>query len=759
MDVRWFKISNKLIRLLLFLYIFFILVGLTLIIYPEDKRIPLLTGDSWLVIDGFDNPVEPQKGQLPESILIEGDGLFFRSWSQETNALRGRIVSQPFFCDRPAISLPVSGYFQTPGNHMYLENLATGDRISFKYGDAHETWQELIVLLPNKWHNQQMQIVAESSGTAYLGLGIPFGVGWMTILKTSLFTSLAWHFLIFVFMLSITSAFRKVLAFYLLPFNSIAQWLFLPLSIALVSYFLFFGYYFFPFTVPYFAGILVLTGLFADRKMYISIFKDPQSFIKHNLLLIVWFMVALVAWLCLNAQETVSIAFAANYRFSPASWSTDNQLPLVIAEALHKGLSTTSEINIGPWQISDRGPGFIGIIALIYSYTKPLFDFDSARQLYVWIANLAGIVVLSTWVFPVWVFLLRHKISISKRVWIIWMLAFTPFIFFNTIFIWAKMLSASLALTAWLLLEPRKMKTLELCPAIGSGLAFAAALLAHGGIAFSHLAMGFWLLFTQFRVRWGTFLVCGIIFLSLLMPWFIWVQQVDPPGNALTKYAFAGTFGFDSKDQSLYETVVDAYRSDSWSDWLSRKSNSVKTLFGLYQPHVWWEYPGLVLRHWQFFYLFPALGPYLLFLLIYFERFRHTSYKLTKSIRGDHLGPFSILSIGFLGLFIQLLLFWGPFTLHEISYGTVLFLHLGMITLFVYLKSNIKVLITLMVLFNFFFIWLVSPAFEFGHVRLMTFIASLVIICGLGFVLITVAKTSSMFCRSKAESNGIDLVQ
>lgn len=753
------KIPNNLIRLLLLFYIFFILVGFILIIFPEDQRIPLLKGDSWVVIDGFDNPVEPQKGQLPKSILIESDGLFFRSWSHETNALRGRIVSQPFICDRPAISLPISGYFQTPGNNMYLENLTTGDRISFKYGNAHETWQELIVLLPNKWHNQQIHIVAESSGIAYLGLGIPFGVGWMTILKTSLFTSLAWHFLIFVFIVSVTSVFRKLLAFYLLPFNSIAQWLFLPLSIFLVSYFLFFGYYFFPLIIPYFAGIFVLIGLYLDRKLYIAVFKDPQSFIMHNLLLIVWFMVALVAWLCLNAQETVSIAFAANYRFSPASWSTDNQLPLVVAEALHKGLSNNSVMNIGPWQISDRGPGFIGIIALIYTYTKPLFDFDSARQLYVWIANLSGIIILSTWVFPVWGFLLRHKISISERVWIIWMLAFAPFIFFNTIFIWAKMLSASLALTAWLLLEPRKMKTLELSPAIGSGLAFAAALLAHGGIVFSHLAMGFWLLFTQFRIRWGTFLVCGIVFISLLTPWFIWVQQVDPPGNALTKYAFAGTFGFDSKDKSLHETVIDAYRSDSWSEWLSRKSNSVKTFFGLHQPHVWWEDPGLGLRSWQFFYLFPALGPYLLFLLIFVKRFRDNNYKPVTNFKVDHLGAFSILCIGFLGLFIQLALFWGPFTLHEVSYGTVLFLHLGMITLIAYLKSNIKVLITIMVLFNFFLIWLVSPVFEFGHVRLMTFIASLIIICGLGFVLLLVAKTSSLFGKSKVSCSGIDIVK
>ena len=69
---------------------------------------------------------------------------------------------------------------------------------------------------------------------------------------------------------------------------------------------------------------------------------------------IAMFTISLAYVLLLGAADTGLGAWAATYRFLPASWSSDNQVPQVVAEAVAAGASLDGLL--GPWLVSDRPP-------------------------------------------------------------------------------------------------------------------------------------------------------------------------------------------------------------------------------------------------------------------------------------------------------------------------------------------------------------------------------------------------------------------
>ena len=726
-------------RWLLFLWAFTILAGLVIIAWPEGGRVPLVLRNKWKVDAGFLNNGEPGKNDLPGSVLNSPERMFWRSWSPQKNASRGRLESAAFKPAGSTIALPVVGYPAAPGNLLYLENQKTRERLTFHFGNAHETWQELVIRIPDKWRRKPLKIVAESGDRAYMGVGTPFQATRITDLKTSLPAALAWHAIVCCFLMAITALPRAALALLEPSLGRFASWFFFPLALALLGYSAFFTYGFSPRLTVAAAAALVVAGIVRERNLYRAFFLRPVEFSVRHPALLAWLLVSLVSWLCLNAQQTVSLAFAANYRFTPASWSTDNQLPVLVAEALSRG-APLQALNFGAWQVSDRPPAFTGILAILCSFSSPLFSPEPARQLFVWLANLTGIAVMAAWVFPLWALLRRLGIFGLNRIWILGIFALTPFVFFNTVYAWPKMLSGSLALTAWVLLDPFGKR--NFCPrsGVGAGLAFAGALLSHGGIFSSHLAMGLWLAFTQLRRRWATLLVCGVCFFATVATWLVWVHEVNPPGNALAKYAFAGTFGFENRHQSLFDAVSSAYRKDTAASWYARKLEVLKSLVGLSQnvsgSHTGWPDEGLEIRRLQFFNLLPALGILLICLAAVFLRSARGSGREMHTAYA-HLAPRTLLLIGLLSVAVQLFLFWGPFTVFELSYGATLALHTGFLILALRFGRTMLALLTISLVLNFFCVWLISPVIEFGHIRpatltlaiILTLIPCMILIC------------------------------
>lgn len=714
---------------LLRLWLVLCALGLPIVLWPEANRMPLCSKTDWLLSEGFITyGMDPRLGDLPPE-TAQGSHVFWRSWSPTNNFGVGKLISAPFRASTPALALPVLGYPAAPGNTIFLENQITSERIDFRYGNAHETWQELVILLPDSWRKAPLKVGAIAGGVASVGIGSPSAAGWPTVIKRSLPASLTWHAVICLWLVILTALPRSLLARLDRRLAPNARWVFLPLACALTGYTVFFTYALSPQWTIGIASLLSLAGIVHLRQTAGRFLFYPGNVLRRRPVVLIWLGISLVSWLCLNAQQTVSTSFSANYRFTPASWSTDNQLPLWVAEGLHRGDPLTPSPSIAPWQVSDRPPAFTGLVALLRTSSGPLFSRPGQSQLFPWIANLLGIFVMSSWVFPVWACLKRGNIRGQARLWIVGTFAFTPFLFFNTVYVWPKLLSASLALSAWLLLDPKRPGRVSPASSIGAGLAFGAALLAHGGIFFSHLAMAIWLSFTQLRQRWGSLLIVGLVFFVTVLPWLAWVSKVDPPGNALTKSAFAGTFGFNERNRSLKDTVIRAYASDTFERWMQRKTQTLKAMLGIFQPiegsHLGWADGGLALRRLQFFNLLPTIGICLLFLPGLARSGRVVCPACVS--RNGHFGAGVWFGLGLLTILIQLALFWNAFILAEISYGAVVCLHLGLFLAGLRLAPLFRLATTAAIALNLIAGWLIEPALTFGHSRVATLAFALVL--------------------------------
>src|SRR5262249_24444837 len=136
------------------------------------------------------------------------------------------------------------------------------------------------------------------------------------------------------------------------------------------------------------------------------------------------------------------------------------------------------------------------------------------------------------------------------------------------------------------------------------------AMLSHGAIIFGLVPLAIVLVLnrTPFRMLVGG----ALVFTLFLAPLLMWHHFVDPPGDALIKFALAGTFGWETPGKTALMTVESAYSGISPGDWFKIRWNAIKTLFGAYQPDplswMWLAHVNTLggLRLRDFLYLIPS---------------------------------------------------------------------------------------------------------------------------------------------------------
>jgi hypothetical protein len=213
------------------------------------------------------------------------------------------------------------------------------------------------------------------------------------------------------------------------------------------------------------------------------------------------------------------------------------------------------------------------------------------------------------------------------------------------------------------------------------GAAIALAMLSHGGIVFSVLALAIVLLAS--RKLPGLRPACwGIAILLLLMlPWSAYQKFYDPPGDRLLKWHLAGVIDRDSR--SFGETFIDAYTKPPFSQIVGNKIANVRTLFGvspwedLRQARIHGTSQWESLVHWYklvtFYYFFQMLGVLNLgFLAFLFARVFSAKLKGSSLITATQ----RLFVLAFVSLGVWCLLIYIPCSnvIHAGSYGTVLLL-------------------------------------------------------------------------------------
>ena len=289
---------------------------------------------------------------------------------------------------------------------------------------------------------------------------------------------------------------------------------------------------------------------------------------------------------------------------------SDDVVPLQFASniAAHLPLSGYME---GNWLFSDRPPLQTGFVLLQW----PLWG--GKQQL--------GYQLLSTalqvsWLPAMWTLLRVRGLGAGRVSGAVLMTAATGAVFFNTIYVWPKMLAGALVLAALAILLSRD----DSDQWAGAGTLVTAlatlSLLAHGGTAFAVLALAPFAYLLRRRVTVRAVAAWAAAAIALYLPWTLFQHFVAPPGDRLIKWQLGGVIPI-TRDGVL-DTLAHQYLSLSLPQLLANKWDNVAALAAA--PGLWrtqtaataWTRGFLgVARLAQLYDVLPAAGLMLLGLL------------------------------------------------------------------------------------------------------------------------------------------------
>lgn len=669
---RWIKVVA---------IIAFFAVGIV-VAWPEPPAQLLVAADGWEVEGGF-LALDPPVKDLRESARSNPKARYWRSWSPESGSQPGVLRTAPFLADGP-FAVPYNGFAGEPGVNAFLECAATGKRSYLATSRNNTQWSEVWVEMPKRFCQGPVRIVATTTSTTnYIALGTPYQLSRLSEFKSSSVVGF-WFLLLaggvivgwFILFGSLSSRFVSRI-------NPATGGL---IGVGLIGYMQFFLFWYLPPTGGWIALALLVLGLvasisalfarngFLDRRMH----SGPIRFAAC-----LWLAVALAYFALSTMVESGAGPWEVNGRFTPARWSSDNQLPAFVSRILVSG-NHVDLSDFGPWAIGDRPPLAYGWHATLHSVLVLVGNLGD-EQMYFHRYQLAtGIVLNTCWVAFLALSLPKLGLSRARTLLAILALSLCPLFIFNSVFIWPKLLSGTFTLAAaWILLgvEPgsRRLRD-DNAGLVAAAILSALGLLTHGGSAFGIIVMlAFALLFRGLPSMRGG-IIAAATALLLLLPWSLWQSANHASGNALLKFAFAGTFGFGEEHIGVADTILRSYRDLGMDAWLAKKRDGLMSiLFGLRntcginemgQAHS-------AIDSWRasdFYNIFPSLN----FLVLGFVSFGiwrpRTAVHSDVKRAAARLLVFGLASIGF-----SWLITWDCFINHVQSYQALIALHLGLV--------------------------------------------------------------------------------
>jgi hypothetical protein len=645
-----------------------------------DFRSPLLhdrplLGPSQYQLSGSFSVGDASSPGAPGLDQTGHDQKFFFSSRAPEGRKAGSFISSSFTA--PAtLRFFVTGYPSEKGNDFYLQ-AEGGEKLHLGVkSDPADEWQHFSWTIPKHWRGRSVRLVAEdqsSASSGWLGLTLPRGEssgrGIADSIRAVLFLLCRICVEGTLFLLPGLAIAWCIHSRHVLDAVRFVSCVLVGSGIA--GYLAFWAYLMGPMTGKSVAVGILLLSLVA------LLFVKP---IEKQLLRALFICVALMV-LVTTFYSAIGFVYArsddpgvqAQRRFV---WPlpADNVLPNMLVDDLYNGKPFMPFLYID-WKSSDRPPLQTAVVLL----QRPLWrDSQSAFDY-----QILGTFLQSMWIASLW--LLVQTFSASKRIFAVvcGFSIFSGFFVLQTFFIWPKLFAAAfyvVALVAIRFPEDGISRCNRIDTMLG-GAAIALAMLSHGGIFFSVLALAIVLLVR--RKLPGLRPACwGIVILLLLMlPWSAYQRFYDPPGDRLLKWHLAGVIDRDSR--SFGEAFIDAYTKPPFSQILGNKIANVRTLFGVSpwedlrqaRMHGTSQWQSLV--HWYklvtFYYFFQMLGLLNLgFLAFLFAR--AFSAKLKGSALISAMQRFFVL--GLVSLAVWCLLIYIPCSdiIHAGSYGTVLLL-------------------------------------------------------------------------------------
>lgn len=612
--LRWRWGFEHLRPLLWIVVLVCILVGFLCVHVQAPSFVPLLGHDDWITVTGFFENTRPAKTEMDATIVENSEARFFRSWKPDGGSVIGAsLQSRPFHMPEVLV-VPFVGYPIEPGVHLALKCVDSSREMPIATGNAHEYWVQRILRVPASFCAGPVQIVASNtSGRFYIGVGTPFAGSRWQLIKHSVFSLFYLHALAFALVvLPIVALSRMVRRLGVAPTH---DWLVGTAGFGLLAYTTFFllqanksaalGI-----SIVFYSAVCLVSGgwaLAAARTAGISWLETIPWRVPTL------FAFSLFAMLFLEMIDTGTGAWNASYRYLPAVWSSDHIWPRIVADGLWAG-HPAPEIFTG-WHVSDRPPLMSGVLLLMRPLADLLGPSGAAPGIDHLLPKAAGIITNAAIALPVIEVLVFSAAARRRPRWAlviaVLLVLTSPFILFNVVYTWPKLLSAFFALNATLMLsQTRKRGVWGNVPL--AGVFFGLALLSHAGVAFGLVGVPLGIRALSGRWRLRETISAGLISAMLWLPWSYWQKNVDPPGNALLKFAFTGSYGFDDQQTSVAETVRRFASEITWQRWLRAKWVAANTIFGVGPYHEYWleAYITTQLGAWRlrdFLYVVPSL--------------------------------------------------------------------------------------------------------------------------------------------------------
>jgi hypothetical protein len=487
------------------------------------------------------------------------------------DAHTGTLTLGPFPAP-PRLRFAVTGSPATPGIEIAVEHVPSGTahRVPFQL-DIGGRWNVVDVDLPSAWRGEPVRLVArDRTAITWVGISEPLVGGRGEGLNS--LREFATACLIQALLLGLLG----LAAFdFIAPRVSVPRhWLPLLAAavVATLGYTAFWIYFFHAGAGKIFSGALLSIAV-----ILVAVRRTPT--VPPHLTRLTWLIACVGAFyvtlLHLYPFSGEFDALAAN-RFRE-NLPGDNTLPHNLASALHAGREPRTAA--GAYQTSDRPPlqaGWLLLTAPVgHALTFNERTWNGASALWfqlLWVPAAYG---------------LFRTLGLAAARALAWIATLSAAGFFlqNSVFTWPKLGAAAFACGAFGLLlsktadaSPWAATPLRPAPVL-LGTLLALGWLAHGGIAFSFLALAPWLLWRAlFRGELRHWLAAFAVFLAFALPWSGYQRFYEPPGNLLLKEHFAGVAQHDGR--TVWQALRDSYHALPWSEILARKQANLRAQIG-----------------------------------------------------------------------------------------------------------------------------------------------------------------------------------
>ncbi|RJU12628.1 hypothetical protein XcmpCFBP7700_01585 [Xanthomonas campestris] len=163
----------------------------------------------------------------------------------------------------------------------------------------------------------------------------------------------------------------------------------------------------------------------------------------------------------------------------------------------------------------------------------------------------------------------------SQRTAIVFALALSPLVLLNGLFVWPKLFAATFcAIFHIALFGPSSIAK----PTRWSmaGLAAALAMLSHGGALFVLVGSTAAFLLLKRGQALPVLIKTGILAVAAYLPWVAYQRLIDPPGDRLLKWHFAGHVPVTQ--ESFSHVLRAAYADLGFGQWLAGRASNLNSL-------------------------------------------------------------------------------------------------------------------------------------------------------------------------------------